>query len=66
LVTLNSDLPSLRSSDAKSRSRSRPGCCRESREDLAVRCSSYPSYSVVKVLREAGRMARPRWTRGPA
>jgi hypothetical protein len=28
LVTLNSDLPSLRSSDAESRSRSRPGCSR--------------------------------------
>jgi len=28
LVTLNSDLPSLRSSDAESRSRSRPGFSR--------------------------------------
>ena len=51
LVTLNSDLPSRSSGDAKSRSRSRPES-RASREDLAVRCSSYPSYSIVRVLRK--------------
>ena len=42
LVTLNSGLPSRSSSDAKSRSRSRPSCCPKSREDLAVRCFFLP------------------------
>ena len=56
LVTLNSDPPSFHSDDAKSRSRSRPGqqFRSASREDLAVRCSSYPSYSVVNVPRQRG------------
>jgi len=53
LVTLNSDLPSLAVRATPSRGRDPDPVDREhgAREDLAVRCSSYPSYSVVRVLR---------------
>ena len=52
LVTLNSDLPSLAARATPSRGRDPdPASGTWNREDLAVRCSSYPSYSVVRVLR---------------
>jgi len=59
LVTLNSGLPSLAaraapSFEVETQILRRPG----SREDLAVRCSSYPSYSVVRV-RSGGDRRRP-------
>jgi len=56
LVTLNSDLPSLAARATPSRGRDPDPVDREhgAREDLAVRCSSYPSYSVVRVLRREG------------
>src|SRR5512134_2419644 len=51
LVTLNSGLPSSRSSGAVFEVEIQTfGVC-GSHEDLAVRCSYYPSYSVVRVLR---------------
>jgi hypothetical protein len=51
LVTLNSGLPSECSSGACVRGRDPDLRSRGSHEDLAVRCSYYPSYSVVRVLR---------------
>jgi hypothetical protein len=59
LVTLNSGLPSRwlerRLFKVEIQILRRSGA----REDLAVRCSSYPSYSVVRVLRRRGTHRRP-------
>ena len=64
LVTLNSGLPSRwlerRLFKVEIQILRRSGA----REDLAVRCSSYPSYSVVRVLRRR-RTSGPSRTRGP-
>jgi hypothetical protein len=60
LVTLNSGLPSSRSSGNRIRGRDPNPSEIRTREDLAVRCSSYPSYSVVRVLRPPTKCARRR------
>jgi hypothetical protein len=65
LVTLNSGLPSVGSSDRRVKAEIQTSNGRDTRY-LAVRCSSYPSYSVVRVLRRCRPRATPGRTRGPA
>ena len=59
LVTLNSGLPSRSSSGARFEVEIQILRRFGSREDLAVRCSSYPSYSVVRELCAPCRRHRP-------